>query len=92
MSQDVFSEGQKVLVYLHGEPRKAAVGTVRVISTNQRSIAVAFDHLPPFAFDNDVVGIHPEHGAMFLAFRQKAGPWIEMMSMGHYEIESVEPA
>jgi hypothetical protein len=85
-----FAKGESVRVWPHGDEGKTAVGTVTIISENQRSIAVAFEHIPPFAFDNGPlgVGIHPEHGAMFFAFREAVGPWIEIMGMGHYEIEA----
>ena len=86
-----FAVEESVRVWPHGDEGKAAVGKVVLISGNQRSIAVAFEHIPPFAFDNGPlgVGIHPEHGAIFCAFRFEVGPWIEMMGMGHYEIERV---
>jgi hypothetical protein len=86
-----FAKQQRVRVYPHGDESKAAVGKVIIISGNQRSIAVAFEHIPPFAFDNGPlgVGINPEHGAMFFACRYEVGPWIEMMGMGHYEIEEI---
>jgi hypothetical protein len=87
----VFTNQQWVRVYPHGDESKAAVGKVVVISGNQRSIAVAFEHIPPFAFQNGPlgVGIHAEHGPMFFAYRYEIGPWIEMMGMGHYEIEEI---
>jgi hypothetical protein len=57
--------GQSVRVYPHGDPGQAATGTVTLISSNQRAIAVAFDHLPPFAFAQaPVIGIHPEYGVI----------------------------
>ena len=80
--------GDTVLVHPHGSPEQATVGKIVVISANQRSIAVAFEHLPPFAFETaPVIGIHLEHGFMFLACREEAGPWRELAGGGHYEIE-----
>lgn len=85
--------GQIVRVYPHGNPSQAAFGAVTIISGNQRSIAVAFGHLPPFAFGSmPLVGFHPQHGAMMIAMREAIdgipwGPWIELASGGHYEIE-----
>ena len=80
--------GDKVRVYPHGTPDQAATGIVKLISGNQRSIAVAFDDLPPFAFEKmPVIGIHPEHGVMLLAMRLEVGPWIELSGGGHYEID-----
>jgi hypothetical protein len=87
-----FTKGESVRVWPHGDESKMATGTVTIISGNQRSIAVAFEHIPPFAFDNGAqgVGIHPEHGVMFFAFRERQGPWIEIFGMGHYEIEAAQ--
>jgi hypothetical protein len=86
---DSFHKDENVRVFPHGDEGKAAVGKIVAISENQRSIAVGFEHIPPFAFDNGPlgVGINPEHGAMFFAYRHEVGPWVEMMGMGHYEIE-----
>jgi hypothetical protein len=86
--------GQSVRVYPHGIPEQAVTGTVLLISGNQRSIAVAFGDLPPFAFERmPVVGLHPQHGAMMVAMREAIdgkpwGPWIELGGGGHYEIEA----
>ncbi len=86
--------GQSVRVYPHGSPAQAITGTVKLISGNQRSIAVAFEHIPPFAFNNGgAIGIHPEPGVALLATRVELngkpwGPWIELAGGEHYEIES----
>jgi hypothetical protein len=86
----MITKGDLVRVHPHGSPDQSATGTVQVISANQRAIAVAFDHSPPFAFQNGApLAIHPEHGIMFFAFRHEIGPWIEMMNMGHYEISGL---
>jgi hypothetical protein len=80
--------GQKVRVFPHGHREQATIGTVAMISGNQRSIAVGFEHLPPFAFEQvPVVGVHPEFGFMMLAFRFETGPWIELAGQAHYKIE-----
>lgn len=80
------NKGDQVRVYPHGSPGEAAIGTVQLISCNERSIAVAFPHIPAFA--SPPIGIHPEHGIMFFAYRHEIGPWIELMGGGHYEIEA----
>lgn len=84
--------GQHVRVFPHGSPEQTAIGTVSLISGNQRSIAVAFDAMPPFAFQRcmPLVGIHPEQGIILLAYRHAVGPWIELAGGGHYEIEEAE--
>lgn len=83
-----FALGQHVRVFPHGSPEQTAIGTITLISGNQRSIAVSFDELPPFAFQRmPLVGIHPEHGIVLLAYREEVGPWIELAGQGHYEIE-----
>lgn len=85
--------GDQVRVYPHGSPGKVAVGTIAIISDNQRSIAVGFGDSPPFAVSGKAgVAIHPEHGVMMLAHRGELegkpwGPWVEMFGGGHYEIE-----
>jgi hypothetical protein len=80
-----------VRVWPHGKVDQVAVGKVLLISSNQRSIAIAFDHIPPFASANGVA-IHPDHGVMFFASRFDVGPWIEMVGSGHYEIEIERPS
>jgi hypothetical protein len=85
---DTFTVGQQVRVFPHGSPEQSARGVVTVISGNRRSIAVTFDRLPSFAFKHmPLVGIHPEHGIVLLAYREVLGPWIELAGGGRYEIE-----
>ena len=80
--------GDQVRVYPHGSPDQTADGTVMLLSENERSIAVSFDHLPPFVFQKaPLIGLHPEHGVVLLAYRHEIGPWIELAGGGHYEIE-----
>ena len=84
--------GDVVRVHPHGSPEMATVGHIILIAENQRSIAVAFDSMPPFAFQKmPLVGIHPEYGTVMLAYREAVGPWIEVGGQGHYEIEE-EPS
>jgi hypothetical protein len=87
----VIKTGQRVRVYPHGSPAKAAVGNVVLISSNQRAIAVCFEEVPPFAFSQELplIGIHPD-GIMLLACRpdDPLGPWVELASACHYEIEA----
>ena len=82
--------GQNVRMYPHGDPGQAATGVVRVVTSDQRSIAVAFDHRPPFAYQK-AAGVFPEYGIILIASRYEFGPWIEMAGGGHYEIEEISP-
>ena len=89
--------GDRVTVYPHGSPDKAAEATVLIISSNGRSIAVAFEDNPPFAIIRGQMAaiIHPEHGLIMLATREELngrpwGPWVEMAGRGHYEIEELQ--
>ena len=91
-----FTKGQRVRVYPHGSPHQADIGDVMLISGNQRSIMVRFDHMPPFAFTQSMpeVGFHFE-GILLLAGREELngkpwGPWIEIKNEGHFEIEELE--
>jgi len=84
--------GDRVKVYPHGAPELSSPGHVALISANQLSIAVGFLEKPPFAIVPDGMAVHPEHGLMLLAMREQLhgepwGPWIEMFSGGHFEIE-----
>lgn len=83
--------GDAVRVHPHGHADQAAVGTVVMISGNERSIAVAFDEMPPFAFSKaaPLIAVSPEHGVVMLATRYDIGPWIELAGGGHYEIETL---
>ena len=95
-AEEAFAKGQSVRVYPHGDPGQIATGTVILVSSNQRSIAVAFEHLPSFAFrDGKDVAIHSDHGVMLLAMRVELngvpwGPWVELGHGGHYEIEAID--
>lgn len=90
--------GDKVRVYPHGDPEKAAEATIAILSSNGCSIAVGFMDKPPFAvgFDGDPLSmaVHPEFGIILFARREilngaPGGPWIEIFGGGHYEIEEV---
>lgn len=87
----MIAKGDRVRVYPHGSPDKAATGVALLISGNQRSIAVLFEHLPPFAFYSGPIAIC-DGGPLLIALRgelngQPCGPWIEVGGGGHYEIE-----
>ena len=70
-----FTEGQRVRVYPHGSPEQAAIGIVALISGNQRSIAIGFDGLPPFAFQQmPLVGVHPELWRCAAGLSRRGGP------------------
>lgn len=66
--------GARVRVHPTGRPSDAAIGAVLLISANGRSIAIAFEHLPPFAFRNDAPFAVAGCGAVLLATRERSGP------------------
>lgn len=82
-----FAKGQKVKVFPHGSPHKSAVGEVIIIAGSQQSIGLSFDDVPPFLING--FAAHPVHGIVFLAWREKIGPWVEVFGQGHYEIEAL---
>lgn len=83
------SNGDTVRVWPHGDDASAAIGRIVIISENQRSIAVAFGDPPPFLQRRDgPIAVHPEQGFMLVAYREAVGPWVELGSGGHYEIEA----
>jgi len=82
-------QGDSVRVYPHGKPNVNAVGTIILISSNQRSIAVGFGEKPPFAILKNGITIHREFGVTLIAMRYGVGPWVEIYGGGHYEIEDV---
>lgn len=86
------TNGDTVKVYPRGEPHKAVAAIVAVVSTNQRSIAVAFGDKPPFdiGFNRGNWMLHPEHGVVMLASREDSGGcgcWIELFGQNRFEIE-----
>ena len=82
-------QGDVVNVFPHGKPEQKALGTIVILSSNERQIAVAFDDKPPFAtIHRDGMFLTRDGGKlMFFATREEVGPWVEFMRQGHYEIE-----
>lgn len=85
-------KGQAVSVSLHGEPDTASPGVVEIISDNQLSIAVRFADKPRWSLAPGFF-VSP-HGVILLAGRilandQPWGPWVDVVSGGHFEIEAV---
>lgn len=81
-------KGAKVRVYPIDSPDSAATGVVLLISSNLRSIAVAFEHLPPFAFQHGPFAI-ADCGPVLLAMQVEAGIWADVTGLGYYNIEEV---
>jgi hypothetical protein len=83
-------KGDIVNVWAAGQPARKARATVLIVSSNQRSIAVAFEDKPPFQIHDGWV-IHREHGlTMFAGRDEPAGPWREMLQDRQFEIELVK--
>lgn len=85
--------GDKVRVYPHGSPDKAATGLITLLSGNQRSIAVGFLERVPFTIHPRGMVVGPD-GIMLVAYREELngapwGPWIELFGGGHFEIEEL---
>jgi hypothetical protein len=90
-------QDDRVRVYPHGKPEQSTIATVAIISTNQCSIAVAFEDSPPFRVMHKGTLIDPGRGMMLCARRemlngQPWGPWIEIFDGGHFEIEEPKEA
>ena len=85
--------GDTVRVHPHGRPDLSATGAVALISSNGRSIALAFADKPPFVGREGFM-VHPQHGVIMLACREELygapwGPWVEVIGGGHYEIDKL---
>jgi hypothetical protein len=82
------TEGSKVRVYPHGSPDQYAIGTVEVLRGNELTIVVIFKDRPIFAGPSN----RKRQETAFYATRAELngkpwGPWNELLSGGHYEIE-----
>lgn len=77
-----------VRVYPIGRPDDAAIGVVLLISGNLRSIAVAFEHLPRFTFQNSPIAIS-DCGPVLLAMQDDTGVWVDVAGLNYYNIEEV---
>jgi hypothetical protein len=91
-------QGDRVCIYPQGKPALSAFATVAIISGNQRSIAVGFDHNPQFPLFDDPLAFHPSYGVMLFATRDRLpydapslawGPWTDIFGGGRYEIEAL---
>jgi len=80
--------GATVTVFPQGKPEQAAIGTVMIISENQRSIAVNFADKPAFVNMMKHGAFLCAAGVIMLALRDGADlPWIEVTSGSRVEIE-----
>jgi hypothetical protein len=84
--------GDTVWIHPHGSRRDVVPATVETVSSNQRAIAVRLHDKPVWCRIDDGFLLHREHGEIaMLLYREKFGPWIEIVHQGHYEIEETEP-
>jgi len=84
--------GDTVWIHPHGSPHLAVEATIDALSRNQRSIAVRLRHKPSWCRIADGFFVHQEHAQIaMLLYREKVGPWIELVHKGHYEIEETKP-
>ena len=84
--------GDTVWIHPHGSPQDAVPATIDLISANERSIALRLHEKPVWCRIADGFFLHQEHGQIaMLLYREKLGPWIEMVHQGHYEIEETKP-
>ena len=84
--------GDTVWIHPHGSPHENVAATIDLISANQRSIAIRLHEKPAWCRVADGFFLHQGHGQIaMLLYREKFGPWIEMVHQGHYEIEETKP-
>jgi hypothetical protein len=84
--------GATVWIHPHGSPQGAVPATVDLISSNGRSVALHLREKPPWCriADGFLMGKEDFRIAVLL-YREKIGPWIEMVHHGYYEIEESKP-
>jgi hypothetical protein len=81
--------GDWVRVYPHDQPAQAGMGTVIIVSKNQRAITIGFED-PPLFIIGDHIALHPEHGILLFATREsedRDAVWTEMPAGGRFVIE-----
>lgn len=84
--------GDTVWIYPHGSPRESFAATIDLLSSNGRSIALRLHGKPPWCQIADGFILHQEDFRIaMLLYREKVGPWIEVVHHGHYEIEESKP-
>ena len=84
--------GATIWIHPHGSPREAVAATIDLISSNGRSIALRLHGKPPWCRITDGFFLHQEDFRIaMLLYREKLGPWIEVVHHGHYEIEESKP-
>jgi hypothetical protein len=84
--------GDTVWIHPHGSPGESAAATIDLISSNGRSVALSLHEKPPWCRVADGVLLHHEDFRIaVLLYREKIGPWIEIVNQGHYEIEESKP-
>lgn len=106
MAVKPFKQGDPVRVHPLGKPKLSTFATVRIISDNQRSIAIGFDHNPQFSLFKDPLAYHPNYGLMMFATRvslwsesKSIEPgsfekdfWVDIFGGGRYEIRGAKVA
>lgn len=81
--------GDRVRVHPVGDPDKAAVGTIVIVSSNGVSIGIAFgEQYVPWMNGSTGMALHPDHGKMLLAKREESA-WSDIFSGGQFVIERV---
>jgi len=84
--------GDTVWIHPHGSPEQAVGATIDLISANQRSISIRLHEKPVWCRVDDGFFLHQDYGQIaMLLYREKFGPWIEIVRQGHYEIEETKP-
>lgn len=81
--------GDRVRVWPYAQPKKTAVGTIVIVSSNERSIGIGFgEDYVPFMTAATGMAIHPEHGKMLLlSWETQLGFWRDVFDSGYFEIE-----
>jgi len=84
--------GDTVWIHPHGSPRDAVPATIDLISSNGLSIALHVRAKPPWCkVRDDSLPPQEDFRIAVLLYREKIGPWIEIVNHGHYEIEESKP-
>ena len=81
-----------IWIHPHGAPQEAVAATVVMVSCNERAIALRLHAKPVWCRMAEGFFLHQDHGQItMLLYREKFGPWIELVHQGHYEIEERKP-
>ena len=86
--------GWRVKVFPVGEPEKAELGFLTIMSTNHRSVAVQFEDMPGFLRAamslGGEMGIDTRSGAVTLLLLRESdeGPWTDIATGQQYEFDN----